>query len=105
MGSLARNARAYINYGRWIADCPTGCKSAEQLEAHQSLFCCHECKAMAPVEWPPNPEELWEALADRPKGNRNWFPADHELALAFGAPHGQTPTQLREETREHQEAS
>lgn len=94
-------ARAYVNFGRWIADCPHNCGSALQLKSGQGVYQCVECGVLSEVEWPANPDEIWSALEERraPK-NRNWFPSGHVLALKAGAPHGQTVTELREETAE-----
>lgn len=98
-------ARAYVNYGRWIADCPVECGSALALKPGQSTFHCVECQSISTVEWPKNPDAIWEALQERPvRRNQNWFPKGHVLALKSGCPHGQTPKQLRDETKEHQGA-
>lgn len=104
MATLITNkARAYVNFGRWIADCPVNCGSALQLQPGQSMFHCPECTFITEVEWPDNADEIWEALNDRyAKRNRNWFPSDHELALRSGSPHGQTVAELRAETEENQ---
>lgn len=96
-------AIAYVNYGRWVADCPAGCNSAAALAPHQPMFNCVECYAIAPIHWPDDADELWEALAARPKPNQNWFPSGHPLALRSGSPDGQTPDELRAETAEHME--
>lgn len=99
-------ARAYVNFGRWIADCPLGCGNAYALQPNQPQFFCqlpHGCGHIASIEWPSNPDEIWEALQERrmPK-TRNWFPQSHELALRSNSPHGQSVIELREETRENE---
>lgn len=99
---ITTRARAYVNFGRWVADCPTGCGCALELTRGLGVFACPECKALNPVEWPRDPDAIWEALLERPAPkNRNWFPENHELALRGGSPHGQTPQQLRDETQEN----
>lgn len=100
-------ARAYVNFGRWIADCPNDCGGALAMEPNQTTFHCGGsggCGQIASVEWPPNPQEIWEALSERsrPK-NRNWFPTGHNLALRAGCAHGQTPQELRDEAHDHKE--
>lgn len=91
-------ARAYVNYGRWVADCPAECGGAMTLEGRQNLFACAVCKQINQVEWPPNPDEIFETLLRRPLAkNRNWFPKDHFLALRGNMPHGQTVKELEEE--------
>ncbi len=102
MTLLTNKARAYVNFGRWITDCPADCGSAIQLERAQAVFRCPECMFMTEVEWPANPDEIWEALGKRPaKRNRNWFPSGHTLALRSGSPHGQTIQELEDETRDN----
>jgi len=102
---VTHKARVYINFGRAIAECPFDCGSALKLEPGQTTFHCSECHMMSDVEWPDNFSDLWEALAERPAPrNRNWFPQGHTLALRSGCEHGQTPAQLREETRQNLEA-
>lgn len=104
MTLLTNQARAYVNFGRWIADCPMDCGSAMQLTNAQGVYHCVECGHMATIEWPDNVGEIWDALDERPaKRNRNWFPPSHILALKSGSPHGQTPQDLRDETQEHKE--
>ncbi len=102
MTLLTNKARAYVNFGRWIADCPMDCGSALQLAARQPVYQCVECGFATDVEWPDNADEIWESLADRPaKRNRNWFPSGHSLALRSFSPHGQTPAELRQETEDN----
>lgn len=72
-----------------------------KLEPKQTVFHCVECKHVANIDWPANADELWSALEARPAPrNRNWFPSGHHLALRAGLPHGQTPEELKDETRE-----
>lgn len=96
-------ARAYVNHSRWIAECPMECGCARVLQRQETMFHCSECGALTQVEWPANADEIWEALQERPlPRTRNWFPEEHHLALKCGAPHGQTPKELREEQRENE---
>lgn len=106
MGIITMQARAYANFGRWIADCPADCGGAMALEANQPSFFCAPpggCGHMATVDWPGNVQEITDALMERkaPK-NRNWFPPNHNLALRAGCPHGQTPQELRDEAAEQE---
>lgn len=99
---LANYARAYINYGRWVADCPANCGSAMCLKNSDTIFQCPECHMISKVEWPDNPDEIWDVLSERPAPRyRNWFPSHHELALRSGCPHGQTIAELRQETQDN----
>lgn len=101
---LTERARAYVNHGRWIADCTrTDCANAEALEPRQVTFHCSNCLQLADIEWPPDVDELWAVLLRRPvPQTRNWFPSGHELALRSGTPHGQTAADLEDENREHE---
>lgn len=103
---VTNRARAYVNWGRWVADCTRPyCNSAAKLDPGQPVFYCAECRQIADIDWPTDAEEIWSELERRPvPGTRNWFPAGHELALRSGRPHGQTVAELRAETLEHQEA-
>ena len=102
---VTTSARAYVNFSRWVADCPMGCGNATALESNQATFFCAPsggCGHIGEVDWPSDGPEIWEALMERPMPKtRNWFPHNHDLALKSGCPHGQTPTQLRDETREN----
>ena len=73
-----RAAFAYVNHGRWLADCPFGCGGAEL--AMDDRFMCHECRHAEnqhrpiPLVWPA-PEDvraIAAALAPRPVLNQNW---------------------------------
>lgn len=99
MEILTARARAYVNHGRWVADCPTGCGSALELQKGQAMYHCDECMHLSSVEWPSNPQEIWDTLLKRklPR-TRNWYPRDHYIAVRAGQPHGQTVDDLRAET-------
>lgn len=105
MSLVTTGARAYVNFGRWIADCPMECGNAAALEVNQTTFYCSPpggCGHMGEVVWPTNAPEIWDALEERPMPKtRNWFPHNHNLALKSGCPHGQTPKELRDEAREN----
>lgn len=100
MGIITSRARAYVNHGRWIAECPVDCGCALKLKPGQAAFHCPECGTLSDIEWPGNSDEIWEVLNKRiAKKHRNWFPSGHTLALRGGLPHGQTVEELEEETR------
>jgi hypothetical protein len=104
MNLLTMKARAYVNYGRWIAECSADCGSARVLDPGQTFFHCSECGVISPVEWPGNAQEIWDALQERPAPRtRNWFPSGHTLALRSGCPHGQSVSELKQETRDNTE--
>lgn len=103
MLTITDSARAYVNLGRWVADCPKECGYALALSPRQGMFHCGECQHLCSVAWPHNADQIWEALAVRELPiNRNWFPAGHDLAVRAGLPEGQSVKDLNEETAEHQ---
>lgn len=101
--SPTRPALAYLNWGRWIADCPGGCRNAERLTPGQDAFACSNCGQVALIEWPPDAGAIWQVLGMRVLANsRNWYPAGHPVAVAAGIPHGQTIHDLMVETLAHE---
>ncbi len=104
---ITETALAYVNHGRWVADCPRPfCGNAMALEANQPVFGCAGaggCGMAAVISWPTDAQEIWDALMRRPvPGTRNWFPVGHEMAERGGLPMGQTPRELLEEQEEHE---
>lgn len=102
--TVRARARARVNWGRWIADCPElYCNNAEDLTPGQATFHCTVCRIVGPVEWPADADGIWSALLERPRpATRNWYPAGHDEAVRLGLPHGQSARALDDETREHQ---
>lgn len=101
---VTTRARAHVNHGRWVADCPWAhCNNAVALDPGAStMHCLGGCLAVARVEWPPDPDGIWDALAARPvPATRNWAPAGHRQSVACGFPDGQSAAELRSETAEH----
>lgn len=100
---MAATVEAYVNHGRWIADCSREfCNNAMRLEPRQASFSCVNCGLDAAVVWPADADEIWEVLGMRPvPETRNWFPEGHDLAVRAGCPHGQTPADLLAENEEH----
>jgi hypothetical protein len=98
---ITLQARAYVNHGRWVADCPVDCGAALRLDWGEVNFYCPECMTISTVDWPVNVSGIWDALAKRrnPK-TRNWYPPEHPVALKGNIPHGQTVRDLEDETKE-----
>lgn len=77
---------AYLNHGRWVADCPGGCNCALRLEPGSDYDCSpiHAksptgscCLAMkSAVIWPDNIAEIEAAVRQRPARNQNWQPGE-----------------------------
>ena len=85
--------KVYVNYGRWIAECPD-CHGA-QLACHEDpRFMCNECGNVAAgnlwraLEWPADRPGIEAVLTARPERNQNWLP-------------GETVEDLIAETRDH----
>lgn len=116
---IATRARAYVYAGDWVADCPRNCGNVEHLYARSNprnpaspravqlpSFYCSYCKLgdteTVPVDWPPNMMEIMTVLMLRPiPHTRNWYPKDHDTALKYRIPHGQSIDDLRAENAEH----
>ncbi len=113
MELLTVRARAYVYGGDWVADCPRqGCGNAEFLynrtrtgapwTTQKPAYHCSYCRQVAPIDWPSDLAGIMSALGERPVPHtRNWYPADHEVAVRAGIPHGQSVRDLRDESREH----
>lgn len=97
-------ARAYVNHGRWVADCPVGDGGACLLTPRQAHIACTTCHQINEVAWPSDAEEIMVALEKRSNPqNRNWYPRGHDLALRGNKPHGQSVAELLEEQRQNEE--
>jgi|SRR5690349_7648748 len=104
-------ALAYVNWGRWVADCPVdGCTDARAIYPTNAAgeptgmgpVIDHVCTSGHPfmVELPaPTTEaQIVSALSERASEKRkNWFPKGHPLAVLTGQPHGQSVRDLRRE--------
>lgn len=75
-------AIAYVNHGRWVADCPSGCGGAMLLDP-EIPFMCGECFNVEldgrwrQIEWPKERAAIEAVLERRRLGiNRNWNPGE-----------------------------
>lgn len=72
---------AYVNHGRWIAECPD-CHGAQLACRTDHRFLCNECGNVAVdnkwrrVVWPLDAAEIEAALTGRPRANQNWNPGE-----------------------------
>lgn len=106
-------ARAYVYGGEWVADCPRqGCANVEYLyrpsrrggprDTGTGFYHCSYCGMQSDITWPDDPHAILAVLARRPlPDTRNWYPADHPVAVRFRLPHGQTVRDLVEESEAH----
>ncbi len=77
---------AYVNHGRWVADCPDRlCGGAELVDPDEPMFFCLSCynahagMAWIPVQFPDETERhaIETALLARERTqNRNWLPGE-----------------------------
>jgi len=94
---------AYMNWGRWVAQCPGGCNCAMELERGQPEYDCRPAHAKSGrpccavmhglVIWPEDAARVEEILARRPLlANRNWSPGETLDGLrAENLSHGVAP--------------
>lgn len=112
MNLIATKARVYVYCGDPVADCPRGCGNVEftylptrpggPRVAPMPSFRCSYCLMEAELEWPADLAEIMSVLMLRPvPHNRNWYPQDHDVAVRFRIPHGQSVQELRDENAEH----
>lgn len=113
-------ARAYVYQGEWVADCPRtpdpvtgkGCSNVEFLyrqsilggarDMQNPFFACSYCGWQAAIDWPRHRDTILLVLSVRPvPGTRNWYPADHPVAVNWSLPHGQSVRDLLDENEEH----
>jgi hypothetical protein len=80
-------AIAYLNWGRWVADCPNpACTNALKVEPGQQDWECvyttgprdyprtEGCRTRATLEWPTNIDDINRRTADLPESQRHWTP-------------------------------
>jgi hypothetical protein len=115
MNLLTPRTQAYIYGGEWVGDCPReGCANVEYLwEAlringprirPKAFYLCSHCGMQAEIEWPPVDFQTaaMDVLMKRPlPDTRNWYPKDHDVAVRFRIPHGQSIADLKAENEEH----
>lgn len=116
MQLITDKARAYVYAGNWVAECTrTECGGVEYLYAlmtprdptsprtvEKPVFHCTNCDMTAAIDWPSNRMEILAELMRRPvPETRNWYPANHDVAVRAHLPHGQSVAELREESAAH----
>lgn len=114
-------ARAYVYNGEWVADCPRpglepgkpGCANVEFLyqasrmngprDLERTFYLCSYCGMQSHIAWPRRRVDILRVLMLRPvPNNRNWYPADHPVAVKFRLPHGQSVRELMDENEAHE---
>jgi hypothetical protein len=80
--SVPETAVAYLNWGRWVADCASDrCTNALEVEPGQETFVCRGpapqyagCGNSAPLQWPDDVAAVQQAVADLPESQQQWTP-------------------------------
>jgi hypothetical protein len=95
-------ALAYVNWGRWVADCPhPECTDAREVSDGRDQDVCHFGHPFTVVR--PPAAAMTAIMAELTKrtedADRSWYPRGHLRARLAGQPTGQTLDELREETR------
>lgn len=67
----AGTVTAYVNHGRWVADCP--CGGAELIVENEPML-CGSCAHSRMVVWPADVEAIESMLEVRDDRNQNWQP-------------------------------
>ena len=92
-GDPVGDVYAYVNHGRWVADCPQpGCTGAMMVTEQQPMHCGNRDCGGGPwtVAFPAERQQIEVLLLLRPVDrNRNWRPGESLAALrAENAEHG-----------------
>lgn len=70
-------AIAYLNWGRWVADCPTpGCTNAAGVAPGRTTVTCvgaegSHCGYTYPLVWPSDPKSDYAGLAGLPPAQQS----------------------------------
>jgi hypothetical protein len=104
----------YLNWDKWVADCPElKCTDARALHPQQKdgsfavdpqyeQTCANGHRFR--IVMPGNRAEIDKAVAQRTEeGDRTWYPADHPLAVEHDLPRGLSVAQLNKQGREMNE--
>lgn len=77
--------QAYVNYGRWIFDCP--CGNGVLCSPDDKDACCLECGLIHQVSFPTKKtiQDAEQNLKWRPAKNRNWRPDRDESPADLAA--------------------
>jgi hypothetical protein len=103
-----KTALAYLNWGRFVADCPEpGCNDARAVYhpvtgQRQTEDVCAKGHPFA-IEMPPPAVEaqLVAAVSERGlEADRSWYPKGHPRAMLAGLPTGQSVKELVEEGKQ-----
>lgn len=64
---------AYVNHGRWVADC-LYCAGGVACWSENPRGCCLDCGSVYKIRFPKDTARAVEVLEQRPEINRNWRP-------------------------------
>jgi hypothetical protein len=97
-----KTALAYLNWGRWVVDCPEpGCQDARCVyhpvttERQTEDVCANGHPFLIEMPPPAMEGQLVAAVAERAHdADRSWYPHGHSRATLAGLPTGQTVSDL-----------
>lgn len=77
--------RAYLNHGRWVADCPR-CNSSDLADRAKPEFVCRPeyqgCGLVAAIQFPEDYDDIMAVAAARSSPlNRNWRPGESVIDM------------------------
>jgi len=100
------NGLVYVNFGRVIVDCPSGCGNAFMVPMGATSLECEGdagCGTAFPLSIPSNLSDIITELNKRPnRANRNWYPEGHPVAIKASIPMDQSVTDLVQEREWHE---
>ncbi len=70
-----RKAYAYVNGGRWVADCPV-CNGGIACWTENPDGACLDCGNVFKIGFPDDIEQVEAALEKRPTPRQNWLPGE-----------------------------
>ncbi len=76
-----RRVYAYVNAGRWVADCPVDNGGIACWDGNPDGACL-DCGSGFMVGFPGNVDEIVDVVEGRPEANRNWTPGETVAMLA-----------------------
>lgn len=84
---------AYLNHGRWVADCP--CNSGILVDKGPGLYLCRECHTLNQITMHEDWQTVEMLTKDRLPKHRNWTPGEPiGNLMAENVEHGVGPADL-----------
>lgn len=109
------HAVAYIDWGRWVANCPAPpCSNALKIQQGQEQWECRYqisddpptyggCGTRAPIDWPADPAAVMAPLLTLSEADRHWHPDDDRRREAQEKEQAETDAAMQTLLREHEQ--